>query len=560
MARTHLMNFVLRALRTARRAAAAGLPVTEYAAEQRERVRLDRRTLLQFTAGAAGAALLSACGGDDKRVAIIGGGMAGLHCAYRLKQRGVTAQVYEAAKRTGGRMFTDRKTFPDGQHCELGGELIDTGHMTMHDLAQELGIELLDYTQDDPNVSRLVAFFNGRRLTDDEILQGFTPIAQRIDLSLQALTDPEEYITYRTPNGAEALDQLSIKAWMDRADISPQDPVRQLLEVAYVGEYGLEADVSNCLNLLTLISTDTRQLALFGDSDERFHSKGGNDLFTQRLAERLEPGQIQLEHKLVALSELSDQRYRLTFDTPSGTKEVKADHVVLAIPFTLLRRIPLDVELPDVKKKAIQELGYGTNAKLMVGFSSRPWREEPYRSEGSTYSDVGYDQTWETSRLQPGPSGILTQFVGGQKGLDIGSGTPAQQAETFLGQFDRVISGAKAAANGCVARMHWPTYPLTLGSYASYKVGQYTTIAGAEIERVGNLHFCGEHTSLDAQGYMEGAALTGAMAADEVAGDLGISVEERFGPGARILARARAARVHGRWLDTMHGPLRRRAG
>lgn len=560
MARTHLMNFVLRALRTARQAAAAGLPVTDYVALQRERVRLDRRTLLQFTAGTAGAALLSACGGDDKSVAIVGGGMAGLHCAYRLKQRGVTAQVYEAAKRTGGRMFTDRSTFPDGQHCELGGELIDTGHLTMHDLAQELEIELLDYTQDDPNVSRLVAFFNGRRLSDDEILQRFAPIAQQIDASLEALTDPEDYITYQTPNGAEALDQLSIKAWMDRADISPQDPVRQLLEVAYVGEYGLEADVSNCLNLLTLISTDTRQLALFGDSDELFHTKGGNDLFPQKLAERLDPGQIQLEHKLVALTQLSDKRYQLTFDTPSGTKEVKADHVVLALPFTLLRQIPLDVELPDVKKKAIQELGYGTNAKLMVGFSSRPWRGDPNLSDGSTYSDVGYEQTWETSRLQPGTSGILTQFVGGQKGLDIGSGTPEQQADTFLGQFDQVFPGAKAAANGRVARMHWPTYPLTLGSYASYKVGQYTTIAGAEIERVGNLHFCGEHTSLDAQGYMEGAALTGAMAADEVAGDLGISVEERLGPGARILARARAARVHGRWLDAMHGPLRRRAG
>jgi monoamine oxidase len=33
---------------------------------------------------------------------------------------------------------------------------------------------------------------------------------------------------------------------------------------------------------------------------------------------------------------------------------------------------------------------------------------------------------------------------------------------------------------------------------------------------VGNLHFCGEHTSLDFQGYMEGAAETGARAAGEI--------------------------------------------
>lgn len=561
MARTHLMNFVLRALRTARRATALGLPVTEYAAAQRERARFDRRSFLQLSAGAAGAAMLTACGGEEKpSVAIVGGGMAGLHCAYRLKRLGVTAQVYEASARAGGRMFTERTRFPDGQHCELGGELIDTGHLTMHDLAQELDIELLDYNQDDPNVARLVSFFEGRRLTDEEILRGFEPIAQRIDAALKTLEDPEEYITYRAPNGAQALDELSLSAWMDSVNIPAGDPVRRLIELAYIGEFGLEMDACNCLNLITFISTDTTKLELFGESDERFHTKEGNDLFPRRLAERLEPGQLELEHKLLALEVLSDGRYKLTFTSPSGTREVKADHVVLAVPFTVLRQVELRVELPEVKRKAIAELGYGTNAKLMVGFSSRPWRQPPYLSDGSTYADVGYQQTWETSRLQPGNSGIITQFTGGQKGLALGDGTPEQQAAAFLEGFERVFPGVKAAANGTAVRMHWPSHPLTLGSYSAYKVGQFTSITGAEIERVGNLHFCGEHTSLDAQGYMEGAALTGAMAADEVAGDLGLSVEERLGAGGRIVARAQAARTHGRWLDAVRRSVRRRTG
>ncbi|MBN1207992.1 MAG: FAD-dependent oxidoreductase [Myxococcaceae bacterium] len=562
MARTHLMHLVLRALRTARQAAASGVPIHEYVATRRERARLDRRAFLQLTAGTAGAAMLAACGGgeDEERVAIVGGGMAGLHCAYRLNRLGVTARIYEASTRSGGRMFTERRIFPEGQHCELGGELIDTGHLTMHDLAQELEIELLDYNQDDPGLSRLAAFFDGRRLTDEEILQHFTPIAERIDTALGALVDPEEYVTYRTPNGAEALDQLSLSAWMDSEGIPASDPVRRLIELAYVGEFGLEADVCNSLNLLTFISTDTTRLELFGESDERYHAQEGNDLFPQRLAERLQPGQLQLEHRLRALEKLSDGRYLLTFSTPGGTQEVKAEHVVLALPFTLLRQVELRVELPAVKAKAIEELGYGTNSKLMVGFSSRPWRDAPHLSDGSTYSDVGYMQTWETSRLQPGTAGIITQYTGGQKGIALGEGSPQQQAAAFLDGFELVFPGVKAAANGKVARMHWPSHPFTLGSYSAYKVGQFTTIAGAEIEPVGNLHFCGEHTSLDAQGFMEGAALTGAMAADEVAGALGLVAEERMGPGARILERARMARVHGRWQDAMRRSLRRRAG
>jgi monoamine oxidase len=564
MARTHLMSLVLKALRTARRAKAAGVPVAEYAAMQHERTRFNRRSFLHLTAGAAGAATLAACGDDGpgpgaQDVVIVGGGTAGLHCAYRLRRLGVEARVFEASKRLGGRMFTARGVFPDGQRCELGGELIDTGHFTLHDLSEELDIELLDYHQDDASLSRLVALFDGSTLTDAQILEGFAPIAERIDAALTVLTDPEEYITYRTPNGAQGLDRLSVRAWLDREGISASDPVRKLIELAYVGEFGLETDVCNSLNLLTFISTDTTRFELFGESDERFCAKGGNELFPQRLAERLAPGQIHLEHTLLALKTLPDGRYQLTFGSAGGTQEVKADHVVLALPFSVLRNVDMRVTLPAVKRKAIQELGYGTNAKLMVGFASRIWREE-YQSDGSTYADVGFMQTWETSRLQPGNSGIITNFTGGQKGIALGEGTPESQAAVFLDGFNKVFPGAKEVSNGAVARMHWPSYAFTRGSYSAYKVGQFTTIAGSEIERVGNLHFCGEHTSLDAQGFMEGAALTGAMAAAEVAGDLGIHVEEAMGPGARIMSRAQAARVHGRWLDAARRAGKRRAG
>jgi monoamine oxidase len=559
MARTPLMNFLLRSLRIARGAAFEQLPPSEYSELLREQ--LSRRNFMRLAAGAAGAATLTACGDDPdthgRDVVIVGGGIAGLHCAYRLRKLGVAAQVYEAAKRTGGRIFTERQIFPEGQHCELGGELIDTGHRTMRDLAEELGIELLDYQQDDDSLAELIAHFSGRTLTMEEILQGLVPIQEKVAAALETMHDPEGLPTYMSPNGAEALDQLSIRAWLDQEGISASDPVRKLIEVAYTAEFGLETDVSNSLNLLTYISTDATRLELFGESDERFRAKTGNDTFTQRLAEGLAPSQLHLEHRLVQLAELSDGRYRLMFESPGGSREVKADHVVLALPFTLLREVDVRVELPDVKRRAIDELGYGTNSKLMVGFSTRPWRTR-HGSDGSTLTDVGYMQTWETTRLQPGASGIITNFTGGQKGLAIGSGTPEQQAAEFLEGFSRLFPGVNAASNGKVARMHWPTYPLTKGGYSAYKVGQYTRLAGAEIERVRNLHFCGEHTSLEAQGFMEGAALTGAMAALELASDLAIRTQERLGPGGRISSRALAARLHGRWLDGMRQQRSRR--
>jgi len=46
---------------------------------------------------------------------------------------------------------------------------------------------------------------------------------------------------------------------------------------------------------------------------------------------------------------------------------------------------------------------------------------------------------------------------------------------------------------------------------------------GVEGERVGNLFFAGEHTSLENQGYMEGGCETGQRAAFEILQDLGLT-------------------------------------
>jgi monoamine oxidase len=197
---------------------------------------------------------------------------------------------------------------------------------------------------------------------------------------------------------------------------------------------------------------------------------------------------------------------------------------VLAIPFTMLRQVKIDVELPPVKQKAIQELGYGTNAKLMVGFSDRVWRGEP-RSNGSVLTDLPFQLTWEATRMQPGTPGVLVDFTGGRHGVEIGEGTPAHQAELFVRDLERVYPGVSDRRTGEV-RMHWPTFEYTKGSYACYLPGQWTGFGGAEGERVGNLHFCGEHTSMDFQGFMEGGCESGTRVAEEIMADLGIAKPE----------------------------------
>jgi monoamine oxidase len=122
------------------------------------------------------------------------------------------------------------------------------------------------------------------------------------------------------------------------------------------------------------------------------------------------------------------------------------------------------------------------------------------------------------TRAQPGAAGILVDYTGGDIGASFGpeNGTETQRAQQFLGQIDPVLPHLQDHWNGRATIDYWTGYPWTLGSYSYWKVGQYTRFSGIEGVQEGAVHFCGEHTSVDFQGYLNGAVETGYRAAAEV--------------------------------------------
>jgi monoamine oxidase len=59
-------------------------------------------------------------GGRKKRIAVVGGGLAGLAAAYQLHQAGHTVRVLEARSRIGGRVLTHRDEIDPELHAEAG--------------------------------------------------------------------------------------------------------------------------------------------------------------------------------------------------------------------------------------------------------------------------------------------------------------------------------------------------------------------------------------------------------------------------------------------------------
>jgi monoamine oxidase len=491
--------------------------------------RTTRRDLLKRTATAgaaiAGASTMgrfakAAYGATHPSIAVVGAGLAGLTCAYRLKQAGLNADVYEASGRIGGRCWTIKDFSP--LIAEHGGELIDQGHTQVRQLAQELGLGLDNLLAAQPNGTEDFFYFDGEPYSFEEATDDLKKIWQKVHSDVSAASYPTLW-NLSTQRGRE-LDHMSIIDWLNESIPfgGAGSKLGQLLDIAYNIEYGAECSEQSALNLLYLLGYSGQgQLRIFGPSNEKYHVRGGNQQIADGLGLALK-GQISLGTALTSIKLNSSGTYTLTFSKDLGSLTVTADHVVLALPFSLLRSVNYGkAGFEPLKVTAIKELPMGTNSKLHVEFKDRFWYGAG--NNGNTVADTGYQNTWEVSRAQGGAKGLLVDYTGGNVGASFGTGTPSSRGQEFMTQLQPLFPTVPNLANHATGRAtidFWMDYPWTKGSYSYWKVGQYTKFSGMEKERQGNCHFCGEHTSQDFQGYLNGAVETGERAAGEILGDL----------------------------------------
>lgn len=234
---------------------------------------------------------------------------------------------------------------------------------------------------------------------------------------------------------------------------------------------------------------------------------------------------MHLGHRLVAVHHHGNGTYTVTLAVDGSIRSVRADHVVLALPFTKLREVELTgVELPARQLRAIRHEPLGPNSKIGLQFSRRVWNAEHWT--GTMYTDEIVQGGWETTIDQPQPHGIMIALPGGAVGADLGrkyrlktyeGPAPEAMVRDYLRCFEVNFPGIAAAYNG-KAYYSWSSGdPHVGGAYSYLKAGQYTSFNGLQGRRNGNLHFAGEHTSLNFQGYLEGALRSGYRCANEIA-------------------------------------------
>lgn len=438
------------------------------------------------------------------RIAIVGAGLSGLTCAYWLISAGVEAMVYEAGSLVGGRVRTLRNELPERLFAELGGEFIEPEHATMHLLASALGIALDPYFV---GPDERVFWVAERRVQESEVLAELADVSPIIENALEVADE--------TPRALANLDRTPLARWLERNVPAEDHPASHaLLDAAFRAEFGVETEQQSALNLVYLFGAGASKTQL-GDV-LRYRARDGNDVFAARLEGELAvPARRQ--SRLRSLRK-GTSAFTLTFESPTGVGfETEAERVVLAIPFSVLRTVDLTHSaLSTEKRELIDELAYGSHSKTVGAFSSRDWGRHR-----QVITDSAFQLVWDSSFGQASPSGVLTNMLAGTAGSD-GSTSADAQFSNLVVHLDRALSTTTKYVAGSARRLRWSEAPLFRGSVASPRWGtwQAQILAGAP---EGDLHFCGEHTSLDFRGTMEGAAESGALVAAQILDDLGVT-------------------------------------
>lgn len=425
---------------------------------------------------------------------VAGAGLAGLAAAWQLRTWGCDVRVLEARERIGGRVWTVRDGFVEGQHAEAGADLIDEDQTTIRAFAERFGLATVRILKDG---------FAAYRLDDDDGVRalrrgerGWEELYRRLADDVRAYRDAGR--DWTSPVAAE-IGRRSLAQWLDDVDGGPA--LRSML----TSLRGFFVADPEDLSVLALVD----QLSHRG-ADGLYRIAAGNDTLPAALARDID---VQLGH---ALRVVRDDGARVTVaftDARGRSGEASADFLVLALPTPLLRDVALLPALPARQAEAIARLRHGPATKASLQFEHRFWRA-PGRAS-AVGSDMPHGAVWDANEQQPGRAGILTLLAGGGASALLSRRLAEDGVDAV--RADLAWLGAEEAR---VVRRHvvrWEEERWSRGAYAAFDAGFAPALRPWLARPHGRVTFAGEHTSARWQGYMNGALESGLRAAREIA-------------------------------------------
>ena len=450
----------------------------------------------------------------EKRVLVVGAGVAGLCAAYELTAMGHDVTVLEAQAEPGGRVRTLRSPFVDGLYAEAGASRIPTSHDLTLRYARQFDLKLVPFApagtpsvryaygqrtivrSDDPFEWPLGIPENQKRLTPGEVRRRY------IEILADKITDP--FSIDWIPSELKEYDGTTRDQYLRAQGVS--DAVLHLMNLGSTPV----ARLRSFLDVLHEIAVNRELRRRSGLADDQLLKiDGGNDQLPRAFASRLSN---RIRYRCaVRRIEHDAHGVRLVYQREGSKLAANADYVVCAIPFSTLRSVEISPPLSPEKRTVIANLPYHSATRIYLQCRTRYWKNDGL----SGFADTDHPmEVWDATHGQRGRRGILMSFMQGPRAREIGEASEAEQLRFGLEAMEEIYPGLQKNYERGFVKV-WDHEPWARGAVAYLRPGEVLSLEPHIARAEGRIHFAGEHAS-SLRGWMQGAFESGLRAASEV--------------------------------------------
>ncbi len=450
--------------------------------------------------------------GQDTRVIIVGGGLAGLTAAYELKKLGYHCTILEARNRPGGRVWTVRGgteetevggetqqcAFDQGQYLNAGAARIPHHHEISLQYCRELGVPLEIFNNVNEN-AYLYTEGNGplsnkpvriKEISHD--MRGYMcefvekAIHQdALDLPLTQ-EDKEKLIEYFRVEGGLNPDLLYKGSDRRGYQVAPgagdqpgeyADPHR-FMDMLHSGF--MDPAMSN----LPVYTLDL-QMTLF-------QPVGGMDKIPFALAAKV---QDVIEYgALVQEIMKTEEGARVVYKNKEGEmKEISGAYCICTLPLPVLSQVKSN--LSSNIQRASDFVEYKKACKVGLQFKRRFWEEDDGIYGGISRTSQDITQIMYPNYDYLGQKGIVKGLYNfSEKALATGNLSLKAREEQALDQGSKIHPQYQKEFDNAFS-LAWHKIPHSLGGWAEYTEATRQRFYPDLIQPDGNVYLAGEHTS-----------------------------------------------------------------
>ena len=448
----------------------------------------------------------------QKKVIVVGAGMAGLVAAYEMLQAGHDPLILEAQNRVGGRVFTLREPFSDGLYGEAGAMRIPRAHGLTMAYLQKFDLPVSPFRMDNP---RAYYYFNGKRFRIAECEPDPTPLGfevaehERGQLAAQMWEIALRPIADRLESGGE-------EAWAEVVAQHDRYSVREFLEEVSGWSEGAIEMFGLLFNQEALMNSSFLELLREEVGNyyrDMVQIDGGMDRLPNAFLTALRD-RIRFGARMTAVDQSPDG-VTIHYRSLAGPGSVQGDYAILTVPTPVLRHVELLKPFSRPKLRAIRQLHYDASAKIFFQCRRRFWEEDEGIFGGGSVTDMAVRNIYYPEHGHESGRGVLlASYTWSEDAQRWGSLSPHDRLAQALENVSQIHPQVLAEFEGGASKM-WHDDEFACGAFALFDPGQQTLLHEHIIAPEGRIHFAGEHASL-AHAWIQGAIESGLRAAREI--------------------------------------------